>query len=101
MVTTTFEVGDRYKGHPILGVFIRNNTPPSGLYNGAAPFGALVLDIVAGVIWQNTGTIDATTWAKLGATLPAVVNAAALPTADPHSTGSLYASNSVVTVSAG
>ena len=100
-MSVTFETGQQYKGHNILGVFVRNSAPASGLYNGACPFGGLVLDIVGGVIYQNTGTIDATTFAQLGSTLPAVVNAAALPTADPHSTGSLYASNSVVTVSAG
>ena len=100
-MSVTFETGQQYKGHNVLGVFVRNNAPASGLYNGACPFGALVLDIVGGVIYQNTGTINATTFAALGSTLPAVVNAAALPASDPHSTGALWVNSNVVTVSTG
>lgn len=96
-----FQIGEKYMGHNVLATFVRNSAPVSGFYNGAAPPGALVLDMTAGIIYQNTGTLDATTWAKLGATLPSVVNAAALPTADPHSTGSLWVNSAVVTVSAG
>lgn len=101
MVTTTFELGQKYKNHPTLGLFIRNNAPTNGQYNGAAPFGALVLDIVGGVLYQNTGTIDSTTFAVFGGTLPAVTSGANLPTADPHVVGRLWSNSGVVTVSAG
>lgn len=96
-----FQIGEKYMGHNMLAVFVRNNAPVSGFYNGACPKGALVLDMGGGVIYQNTGTLDATTFGALGAVLPAVINAAALPTADPHSTGSLWVNSAVVTVSAG
>jgi len=36
-----------------------------------------------------------------GSVMPAVVNAAALPTADPHIVGHLWADTGVLTVSAG
>jgi hypothetical protein len=82
-------------------VFVRNNQPASNEYNGVCPKGGIVLDMVGGVIYQNTGTIDATTWAVLGSTLPASLNAASLPTADPHSTGSVWSNSGILTVSAG
>ncbi len=37
----------------------------------------------------------------LNATLPIIVNGAALPTADPHVVGQIWASSHVLTVSAG
>lgn len=88
-------------------IFVRNNAPASNQYNGNCPKGGLVLDMGGGVLYQNTGTLDATTWAVLGSIIPsgavlgAVVNASALPTADPHTTGSLWVNSAVVTVSAG
>ena len=104
---TGFTIGQKQGGHPVTGIFVRNNAPPTGFYANECPAGGLVLDIVAGVLYQNSGTIASPTFIVYGtvipsgATLPAVVNASNLPTSDPHSTGSLYASNSVVTVSAG
>ena len=106
-MTVTFETGQQYKGHNVLPLFVRNNPPASGQYNGACPPGALVLDMTAGVIYQNTGTINATTWAAWGSTLPspltlpAVVIASALSTTDPVSTGALWVNSNVVTVSTG
>lgn len=96
-----FTVPYQQMGHNGTLIFVRNNAPVSNQYNGACPKGGLVLDMGGGVIYQNTGTLDATTWGTLGGTLPAVVNAAALPTADPHSTGSVYSNAGVLTVSAG
>lgn len=96
-----FQLGEKYLGHPVLAVFVRNNAPVAGQYAAAAPKGALVLDMTAGTIYQNTGTLDSPTFGVLGAVLPAVINAAALPTADPHSTGSLWVNSAVLTVSAG
>lgn len=107
MTTTTFPLGYQQGGHNGTLIFVRNSSPTAGQYAGQCPKGGLVLDIVAGVLWQNTGTIDSSTWAQLGSTppspltLPAVVNAAALPTADPHSTGSVWSNSGILTVSAG
>lgn len=107
MVTTTFQLGDKYMGHPVLAIFVRNNAPVSGFYAGAAPPGALVLDMTAGVLYQNTGTLDASTWAVFGVvapsgfTLPAVTVASAIPAADPHVVGRVWANSGVLTVSAG
>lgn len=98
---TGFQPAAQYQGHNVFWMFARNNAPTSGVYNGAAPAGCLVLNVGAGVLYQNTGTIDATTWAILGSVLPASLNGAALPTADPHSTGSIWANSGVLTVSAG
>lgn len=96
-----FPVGHQQGGHNGTLIFVRNSAPVSGFYNGACPKGGLVLDMTGGVIYQNTGTLDSTTWGILGATLPAVVSGAALPTVDPHVVGSLWANSGVVTVSAG
>lgn len=82
-------------------VFVRNNAPVANQYNGTCPAGGLVLDMGGGVLYQNTGTLDATTWAVLGATLPAATSGASLPTADPHVVGRLWSNSGVVTVSAG
>ena len=82
-MAVTFEAGQQYKGHNVLPLFIRNNAPASGHYNGACPAGGLALDIAGGVIYQNTGTINATTWAVWGSVLPAVISATNLPASDP------------------
>ena len=100
-MATTFRAVHQQEGHQGTLIFVRNSAPAANMYAGAAPKGSLVLDIVGGVLYQNTGTIDASTWAVLGSVLPASLNAAALPTADPHSTGSVWASSGVLTVSAG
>lgn len=91
----------QYEGHEALPVLVRNDVPPSGTYNGSLPKGALVLNMGTGVLYYNTGTIDATTFAIYGSVLPATVNASALATADPHSTGSVWSNSGVLTVSAG
>lgn len=96
-----FQVAYQQGGHNGSLIFVRNNAPASNQYNGACPKGGFVLDMGGGVIYQNTGTLDATTWAVLGSILPASINGAALPILDPHSTGSLWNNSSVVTVSAG
>lgn len=101
MVTTTFRAVHQQEGHQGTLVFVRNDTPPSGTYNGACPKGGLVLNMGTGVLYQNSGTIDATTFAIYGSVLPATVNASALATADPHSTGSVWSNSGVLTVSAG
>lgn len=104
---TGFVVGQKQGGHPVTGIFVRNNAPVSGQYNNDCPPGGLVLDMVAGVLYQNTGTIAATTWAvwgvtlPSGATLPAVTVASAIPAADPHVAGRVWANSGVLTVSAG
>lgn len=88
-------------------VFVRNDAPTSGRYNGTCPAGGLVLDMGGGVLYQNTGTLDATTFAVLGSVIPAgavapaTINFAALPTADPHVAGLLWVNSGVVTRSAG
>ncbi len=107
MTTSGFQVGYQQSGDNGTLIFVRNNAPVSNQYNGACPKGGLVLDMTGGVLYQNTGTLAATTWAALGSTppspltLPASINGSALATADPHSTGSLWNSSGVVTVSAG
>lgn len=82
-------------------IFVRNNAPASNQYNGNCPAGGLVLDMGGGVLYQNTGTLDATTWAALGSVLGASINASALPTADPHVAGRVWSNSGVLTVSAG
>lgn len=91
----------KYAGHPYVPLYVRNNAPTSGQYTDACPFGGLVLDMVAGIIYQNTGTISATVWTIFGSTLAAATSATALPTADPHVVGRLWTNSGVVTVSAG
>jgi hypothetical protein len=101
MATTTFRAVHQQEGHQGTLVFERNDVPPSGAYSGALPKGGLVLNMGAGTLYYNTGTIDAPTFAIYGSVLPATVNASALATADPHSTGSLWSNSGVLTVSAG
>lgn len=104
---TGFTVGRTQDGHNITGIFVRNSAPPSGSYINACPAGGLVLDIAAGVLYQNTGTIASPSFVVYGvtlpsgATLPAVTVAAAIPTADPHVAGRVWANSGVLTVSAG
>lgn len=104
---TGFTVGYQQGGHNITGIFVRNSAPPAGSFINACPAGGLVLDMVAGVLYQNTGTIAAPSFTVYGtvlpsgAILPAVTVGSSLPTADPHVVGRLWANASVVTVSAG
>lgn len=103
---TGFTRGLLQNGHDITGIFVRNIPPASGNYVNACPAGGLVLDIVAGVLYQNTGTVASPSFTTFGtvipsgATLPAVTNSA-LPAADPHVVGRLWSNSGVVTVSAG
>jgi len=100
-MSSGFQSGYLQSGRHCTLVFVRNNQPASGEYNGVCPKGGLVIDMGGGVIYQNTGTIDSTTWAQLGSIFPATINAAALPILDPHSTGSVWSNAGVLTVSAG
>jgi len=105
-MSSGFQSGLLQQGRHGTLVFVRNNAPASNEYNGVCPAGGLVLDMVGGVIYQNTGTLDATTWAALGTTLPSgatlpAVTVSALPTADPHVANRLWSNSGVVTVSAG
>lgn len=98
---TGFTRGLLQNGHDITGIFVRNMPPVSGNYVNACPAGGLVLDIVAGVLYQNTGTVASPSFTVYGSVLGASVNAAALPTADPHVVGRVWANSGVLTVSAG
>lgn len=106
-MSSGFPVGHLQGGHNGTLIFVRNSAPPAGSYVDACPAGGLVLDIVAGVLYQNTGTIASPSFVVYGvtlpsgATLPAVTVAAAIPTADPHVAGRVWANSGVLTVSAG
>lgn len=102
-----FPLGLQQGGHNITGIFVRNNAPVSGQYANACPPGGLVLDIVAGVLYFNSGSIASPTFAVYGTVIPAgsvapaTINFAALPTSDPHVAGLLWVNSAVVTRSAG
>lgn len=100
-MSSGWSASTQQNGHNITGIFVRNTPPLATMYVGTGPKGCLVLDINAGVIYQNTGTIDVPVWTVFGSVLPAVASGAALPTADPQVVGQLWANAGVVTVSAG
>lgn len=100
-VMTGFTRGLQQGGHDGTLIFVRNNAPVTGQYANACPKGGLVLDMTAGVIYQNNNTIASPQWVVLGSVLPSVTTGALLPTSDPHAVGQLYSNSGVVTVSAG
>lgn len=100
-MANSFQPYGSYLGNPVLPLFVINGAPTSGRHAQACPKGALVLDVVGGVIYQNTGTLDSPTYAIFGSTLAAALDASALPTSDPHVAGRVWSNSGVLTKSAG